>query len=1030
MAKSTKKNKTATPSLRDAKRSIIKSNDPILNMFDEKVEAHVSRNHLPQEELIRIDNERRERGEALADQIFDYANKQRLTDPIPYINAIQDAIRGKNSEENQAILRTAVSYFQEHYRTWCRERGKSVKLIDNITHRTGKDTEESFAKLLLGFDVKTLSKTIWDLNTQKKFDELRIARRELYDLTNNQVRELREEYNTIPAQELAKLIHEALNTTNLTGEAKPDVDALIYIFEGRSSHEVKQIEFQFNEIYHFVRSGEGEPPLQTQLKQKVKDNPKLEQLIKGFSSTELASKVHHLLVHCAEASEVIEPNLELHPDFAGNFRRSYAKSPVIERELRAREEIDKLISFLSPTQFKNLNRQLEIKYKEHLTSNLYSCNHPFNPRHTAIKLFRAFNNVTPRRLCRKEQDYLTYSQLLEIKSRFSTSTSNEITVIINRWAAEQKASESYEIAKRALSPLRYLDPNQVFFVKEWFYICTGLKLDEFIENRLQELCRNEVPPYVERLVKERLTGTARLSLKADLFDIFSSAKERKENYLNLQPRKLQLAEAKEDALKIQKILGMNQESKRSKELIAFLKTRDAVQLEELERAFHDLSPEKSLIESIQQRVTAMNAQTLALLLLSNFNPEHEAELINNNLEHLLNLIPESPKAINFTLQTYKKKYKKDLLNEIKVHYKKHKSKEVTILLESVFFTPNVTKLYKSLRANTPILEEDINYLIKQLSRAPHQVLAFEAAYNRNFAMFSYCQSKNYGSLLQTLRVLATSGALEREYFAQAILLLENVDPSIAMTLKNHLNEENLGETTINKLHELLREFKNHLIILQKAFNALDEKVTLRETIYELKIPLNVKNKTLLLLDGYDPDAVAEEVAEVLSDRLSPEEIGESLLKLLAEPTKDAPNRRIPKFQNWVGEMYHQIRVSYEALTGKKLIAELISKKVPMKGAGVNAIAYKLYGDVSKSVIDIKKLIDNRPNPAQNREVTDRKIAQILADNLPELRERLIDMYDAYFSIPTNEPTLQDQIKAIDNETVRNIAENLYKEAYS
>ena len=63
---------------------------------------------------------------------------------------------------------------------------------------------------------------------------------------------------------------------------------------------------------------------------------------------------------------------------------------------------------------------------------------------------------------------------------------------------------------------------------------------------------------------------------------------------------------------------------------------------------------------------------------------------------------------------FEKQYKKDLLNEIKAHYKKHKSKELTILLEMVFFTPNATKLYKGLWAGNPISTESRDYLINQL----------------------------------------------------------------------------------------------------------------------------------------------------------------------------------------------------------------------------------------------------------------------------------------------------------------------------
>ncbi|MGI6524440.1 MAG: hypothetical protein ACOX2O_03980 [Bdellovibrionota bacterium] len=1030
--KSTRKKATSSASKKSLSKTVTKSRAslPKFKLKIKPIKALTSKEHLPSEELLAINKSREERGHALADLLFEYANKKRILDLDTYVEAIQEAVRGKRSEENQAILRAACAYFKEKYTKWCRERGNSVELLDNIVRRTGKETEPFLAKLLHGFDVKEMARELWDLDVQKKTAELRIARQQIYELTNDQVTELREEYNTIPSQDLATEIHTALYATNLTGEAQPDVSAIKYALRGRTLNEVKQIEFQFNEKYHFVYDDSKEPPLRQQLRDKLseKDAREIEKLLKGFSSREVAENVHDLLVHCSEASEVIQTKKKIHPDFSGNFRRDYSAAPVIERELRAREEIDHLIEYLTPAQFKNVNRQLEQRFSEKLTEGLYSCNHPFDPRKVAIQLFRSFQNVPQRRQCRKDQDYLAYSQVLEIKSRFSTSTHSEITEIITKWANEQKASESFQIIKQALLPIQDLDPTQLFYVKKWFYVCTGLTLQKYIEERVNFLCRNDVPKYVAIILKNRLAGTSRLPLKADLFDLFSTAEQRQQNYINLEPQAKLLEQAKADARAIDKILSDKQDARKSKALLAFLEKRNRDQSNAMEKAFLELSKGVPLIEAIRSKVKSKKSQTAAILLLSQFHVWEEAKRIDKDPEHLLTLLAEPPRSVAFVLQEYRATYKKNLSSIIKSSYKGQDLQEKRLLLNSVLFTPNVLKLHKIFKTTEPLPEESLHFLTRQLSRPRLDVLAFEAAYNRYFARFEYCQDKLYGSLLQQLRILATEELIPRQSFASAVLLLEDVDPSIPVTMQNHLSEKEIGGNAIIKLHQLLRDFKDHLKILQKAYNALNEKNTLRETIYDLKIPLEVKNKTLLLLDGYDPDAVAKEIITLLKKDLSAEKLGAEICAILATSTPKAFNPRIPLQANWIDEMYHQIRVSYEAQTGSRLIADLLRRNVPMKGAGINAITYKLYGEVAKTVINIRHLVSLRGTAADKFEVTDRKIVQTLADLLPALRERAMNMYDAYYSDVGGSLSLLAEIKTFSNKLVRQNGIELLEEA--
>lgn len=1002
--------------------------DRLLKLTKEALSAPIEKTRVLLEELKRIDQSRRERGQELARTIFEISNKQRSLDLDLYVRTIREAVRDKVSEENQMILRTACEHFRVTYGQWCRDRGKSIEMLDNIVHRTGRETEQLMAKVILGFDVKRISRELWQLNLDKRLADIYERRTELDELTDAQLHELREEYNSIPAQDLAAELHDALHQSNLTDEPAPDVEAMRYLLRGRSAYEVKQIEFQFDERYHFVRDGEGEAPLREQIKQRLapEDAAAINDLMRGFNSAEVARAVHRLLVHCSEASEVVEKDLELHPDFAGNFRRDYSGHPAWERELRAHEQVDALLGYVTAAQFKNVNRALEKYYGERLTPALYLCNRPFDPRRTAINLFKAFLSAAPRRLCRRDQDYLSHQQLLEIKARFRTSTHSEITKIVKKWADEQKARESREILAKALLPLENLSPEQVFEVCKHFRISTGMELTDFVQDKVRELCRDEVPKYVTRLVANRLQGVSRLALRADVCEAVAAAIACHEHE-TLESSAARRAEAEQDAAEVRRILEDRQESRKAKSLLAFLRRRSSAQLDALECAFLEQgAPPVPLIEAVRQKIKTKHARVGSLLLLSKFDAWTHAERLHKRPEYLLTLLTESPQAVAYMLREYRSMYKEDLQATAKSLFKAEDAART--LCQSVLLTQNVIELNKILKTKEPISDESLNFLVKQLTRPRLDVLAVEAAYNRYFARFEYCYDKVHGTLLQRLRVLATSGCLPRRHFASAILLLENVDPEIPMTMQNHLTVEEIGGETVLKFHALLRQFKDHLKILQKAYNALSEHATLRETIYELRIPLEVKNKTLLLLDGYDPDLVAREIRELVCSKLKGAELGEKILALLASGKKGAPNPRIPKQANWIEEMYHQIRVSYEAAAGAKLIVDLYAKEVPVKGNGINAIAYKLYGDASKAVIDLRRLLETRRSRKDELGVLDRRIVQTLADMLPPLRERALNMYDAYYARQPDHPDLLAELRSIKNKQVRLKALRLLQEA--
>ncbi len=497
------------------------------------------------EDLQKADERRRSLGEELARKIFELANKQRVQDIDAYVKVINSVVLDKQSADNQAILETARTHFRQEYGQWCRERGKSPEMLDNIVHRTGRASYETIAKVIRGFDVKDISRRLWQLHFEQKQTELLSARRELYELTNGQVRELRDEYASIPAQELAREIHQALSSSS--EGLPPDKDAVSYVLLGRSAEEIRAVETQYNEHYHF--DGPKEAPLRTRLKEAFppEEAAEIEELMNGFDQDVLAAKLHSVLVHCSELGEALENSAELAKDLAAKVRLYHGDDPVWERELRAREHIESLTCHLSSQQFQAAAEALARQFGETLTPALYSCNRAFDPRRTALDLAASLSAVDPRRSCSREQDYISYQNMLEIRAQFSRTSGTDISDLISVCAAKQKTLESRAAVKKALLPLEFLTPAQLREVKTLFHILHGRTVEEVLAERIPALCQGEVPPCVKQLVQNRLNGISRLPLQADLFALFATSEQRRRNHSEMQPQEKEQEEARRDA---------------------------------------------------------------------------------------------------------------------------------------------------------------------------------------------------------------------------------------------------------------------------------------------------------------------------------------------------------------------------------------------------------------------------------------------------------------------------------------------------
>ena len=258
-------------------------------------------------------------------QIYELSNIERCKDLETYLETVNSIVLNRPSEENQIILKEAKKYFIDQYGTKIRGRGQSPKMADQIVHRTGRDTRNIVEQTLGGFCVKTIANHIWAAWVRKDPALKKIAISQMYNLTNKQIRELRSYFNTLPAQELAKRLQRAIFRRDTEGKPYPNVKVIKQVLKCRTPHEIKQIEFQYNDLFNNPIQGQSQASLVEALKTAL-DRPifeKVNKLLEGFRPDYLVSDIHKLLENCAEVAEIGKNDPSLHHDFSGSFRCNY-----------------------------------------------------------------------------------------------------------------------------------------------------------------------------------------------------------------------------------------------------------------------------------------------------------------------------------------------------------------------------------------------------------------------------------------------------------------------------------------------------------------------------------------------------------------------------------------------------------------------------------------------------------------------------------------------------------------------------------
>jgi|GEM_PF-6952831 len=841
------------------------------------------------EYLIKIG---KEFGTEISNQIYQLANVKKETDLEEYKKVINNNIKNKTTNETIQILKSTREIFKKRFGFEIRKKGESSNIEDQVIKRTGHHTREEVEKVFNGFNPTPIAKEIRKAyleHDQIKLDKFKIFISELTDL---QKKELNQEYQSLPANEIASILHLALNNQ----ENFIFLELIIFIFKNRTKKEADQIIFEFDKTYNLSRLEDKEDLLITQIENKVpKQFQKLiNEYVKGFDEKYLAKKIKGFLKYSNLLSQKMARDYLINPDFGSNLRESTEHYTDREKELRAFNHLEETFELLSKTKFNKLIKELKESYQISLNKDLYS------PSYRTNNLRIISNNL--------------FKSLFGMKSFIENiNIQNEARLKNIQLNESYIPLEVISLIKEIIYPLLSLKSKELKELKNVFSITTGFKLDFLIYKRLNDLSYNKIPNLIQNLIPFILNGTLNCDFNKNINEALNQNCI-KDIFDELSKETIYV-EQSENTKEFSRIINNPDKEEKENDTITFLNNQSIEELYKLEEEFFkkNLAP---LLGTFQQ-VLPQKLYLLFKYKMQGINTEQIADEIIKDHKYILKLFKYPPTIVALIKNNYEIKTNKDF-NELIQNFKTDSPNY--IIAFSVIHSIIVVKLKKLLDTGNVSLNNN-RTILKIFSEFKDEIFKLEFTYNRFFSKYHYLYDDGFGTLLEKIKIAATLGQISRENISKLYLLFEKVDQEVINKINNVLLD---GSIQTEDLFTLFRENNKKLYIIKKAFIAQDPKLSLRDKIYYSPIARYYNDKAILLLDNYDPEMIADKIYELVQN-YKEEELGFKILQLITN------KKLIPKTVNWKQETYHQIRLDYLQKYNKSLFKDLKDKNVPLKG---------------------------------------------------------------------------------------------------
>ncbi len=921
-------------------------------------------------------------GEAIAHQIYTLAQKARETEIDIYLSAFNVVLAERSCHDTKHILDAANDFFTEHYYTAIRDRGERPEIFHQIVKRVGHEDSERIGKIVKGLDVSATARSLWDLYHGTSADKSKRIADILLDLTEKQARVVREEFLLIPYKDLAKQLHDGLNRasgeTALSGprrtigksevyeqkrqvafRSRDDLRAVKYLLLGRSTAEVALIR-----RFYLDLSGRDVPEdvacIEAHLKARLlpSDTEKAVALLAGWSARREAEEIQKILYPHSLTTEIddqlSDPKDSVdrdHTQGIGPFLRRFKKRRVWRgrtsvhlRVINAYELISERVSALSIPRFLQTNEALHDLYGFELDPTLFP----------SLTLFDARSKAT---------------------------------------LLHERLTGSFD-AFELLKPMEYLDPRQCIAVQKSYEAIYGVSLKASVEKRLNSVGVVVSSGDVQQQLAQFLDGRGRWPLNIDILARYRG-EEPEPSVWEHDYRSISSDE--ETAIALASLIDEdNEDGEYDRKILGFLRERDYPALNRIERAFFELTdPHVPLLAALQEGLSQESLQVCTLLLagIDVYEVIHHLRDDASLLSTLRNIPAEYIRIIRSTFE--------------KVHY----TDPVTLLLDqsgaglvqdtmqedmiienlAVLLTPEVYEfrvMLQSLRKDRP---NDFEPMRPFWQGPLVKIMAFEHAYDLLFPR-----------LRVHIKYAAARQALSAGIVAEMILSLEGVDSDV-----NHRLLECFDAVDIVGIHALLEENRDDQRVIEESFDLLFPDAPLRKSIKEMKVDLDLINETLLHLEGFYAREVADEVQELIQT-FEGSALGQAILDLVAVPTAERPNSRIPEDINWMDEMVYQISIAYHRQHGIDLLTALRERSVPE--ALREEVTNRVFGhEVCVSARDLFIILKGNKEAAAGSDHAEERLCSYLETRGARHRDRLLRAYNSHWAHTPGFGSLLDDV---------------------
>jgi hypothetical protein len=932
--------------------------------------------------------EREERGakhqdlaEALAHQIFQLAQKQRESDIDLYLSACNVVVADRSPEESKEILDRANEFFTDHYYTPIRERGERPEISHQVIKRVGHQGEDRITRIVRGMDVESEAGQLWSIYNGPLADKDKRISDILLDCTERQLVAVRDEFLRIPYKSLAKQAHAILNYTqsdvkgtnlkksigknevteqkrSLAFRARDDFRALRYLFLGRSVEEMKLVKRLYLELAG-PDATEQEEGLEAHVNRAFSktDRERLAPVLNGWSPHSEAEVIHEMLF----------PKTQY--------------DPIEDTLSEPRDAVDRDHTQGIGPYLRYFKKRRMWAGKGSIYHRVLNCYEVLAERVDALS---------------SERFAATNKALLEVYGYELNPAMFASRRLMDPRRVAMVIAERIEVSADLFDmvlPIHFRGPRDCLAVQQAFKILYGESLEDSIRRRLERLSSPLSEQARSALIDRYVNGGGRWSLSIDVLGRYRGVEPEPGVW---QWEYKGRPEDDEVAVTLAQIMDQELEvGEFDRPVLDFLSGRDYDELNRIERAFFELTDPAIPLRIALRNCLSPEAFNLAEVMLSGVDLQGMVTGLHSNPESCIELSDLPPSIIRLIREGFERAHFVGLDQHLLDTYPHRDDEDLLIEMLSLVLSPEAfsakDSLLKVSRSSVDQIDE-----VRALCRGPLPfVLSFERSFDTAFPRFRV-----------HLKYAAARMALSAGVFAEIILRLEGVEPEVTSLLQEYFDA-----VDINLLLETLRRYQSEQKVIEECFDLLNPEAQLKSCIKEMKVDPDYINETLLHLDGYSSKDVAFEINEILESSggsLKGHELGIAVLGVLAVPTPQRPNPRVPEDINWMDEMAYQILLSYHRDYGQDLIDRCRTRG--LDSFQLEELTCRLFGMEATSLArELFGLIKANKAGEPHNLATEQRIFSFVESRGSRYRFRLVRAYNSFWAYHPGFESLLDDV---------------------